>query len=134
MWWRHISGTTKNTVITILCTPLSFTLGTNLVTHAMQPPTKIYMTPIYFQLSHIFGFHCSFQANEKCNKPHGKRRCQNVDIMKIDTQIKMTILKRREESDTYLTHVCRHYWSREILMEVDGIGATSAADESHSVG
>ena len=32
------------------------------------------------------------------------------------------ILKWREESDTYLTHVCRHRWSRKILMKLDRIG------------
>ena len=35
------------------------------------------------------------------------------------------ILKRREESDTYLTHVCRHCWSRKSLMKIDEIGAFS---------
>ena len=35
------------------------------------------------------------------------------------------ILKRREESDTYLTHVCRHRWSRKISMKVDGVEAFS---------
>jgi hypothetical protein len=35
------------------------------------------------------------------------------------------ILKRREESDTYLTHVCRHRWSGPIRMKVDVLGAFS---------
>ena len=43
------------------------------------------------------------------------------------------ILKWWEESNTYPTHVCRHRWSRQITMKVDG-GSTSTADESHSVG
>ena len=55
------------------------------------------------------------------------------------------ILKRREECDTYLTHVCRHRWSRKILMKIYELGAsanivafigyryTSIADESHNV-
>ena len=49
----------------------------------------------------------------------------------------------REESDTYLTHACRHRWSRKSSMKIDGIGAfsqycgfhpTSTVNESHSVG
>jgi hypothetical protein len=52
----------------------------------------------------------------------------------IQVMIK-NILKWREESDTYLTCVCRHCWSRKISLRVDGIGAFSCtADESHSVG
>jgi hypothetical protein len=35
------------------------------------------------------------------------------------------ILKRREESDTYLTHLCGHCWSRKSLMKIDEIGAFS---------
>ena len=35
------------------------------------------------------------------------------------------MLKWREESDTYLTHVCRHCWSRQITMKVDVLGAFS---------
>jgi len=35
------------------------------------------------------------------------------------------ILKWREESNTYLTHVCRHCWKRKISMKVDRIGAFS---------
>ena len=55
------------------------------------------------------------------------------------------ILKLREESDSYLTHVCRYHWSRQISMKVHGVGTlsqqhgfhqlySSTADESHSVG
>ena len=32
-------------------------------------------------------------------------------------QIVKNILKRKEESDTYLTHVCRHHWSRKSSMK-----------------
>ena len=32
-------------------------------------------------------------------------------------------LKRREESDIYPTHVCRHRWSRQITMKMDETGA-----------
>ena len=32
---------------------------------------------------------------------------------------------KREESDTYLTHVSRHYWSRKSSMKIDGIVAFS---------
>ena len=31
------------------------------------------------------------------------------------------MLKSREESDTYLTHVCRHNWSRKSLVKIDEI-------------
>ena len=31
------------------------------------------------------------------------------------------MLKRREERDTYLTHVYRHCWSRKILAKIDEI-------------
>jgi hypothetical protein len=51
------------------------------------------------------------------------------------------MFKRREESDTYLTHVCRHHWSRKSPMKIDEIGTlsqqcgyTSIVDESHCVG
>ena len=40
------------------------------------------------------------------------------------------MLKRKEECDTYLTHVCRHLHSVEKTVKSD----TSTADESHSVG
>jgi len=30
-----------------------------------------------------------------------------------------SMLKRRKESDIYLTTVCRHRWSKQITMEVD---------------
>ena len=52
------------------------------------------------------------------------------------------MLKRGQECDTYLTHVCRHLCSGENLMKISNIefpantGAfksTSAADERHSV-
>ena len=33
--------------------------------------------------------------------------------------------KRRQECDTYLTHVCRHHWSRKSPMTIDEIGAFS---------
>jgi hypothetical protein len=33
------------------------------------------------------------------------------------------MLKRREESDTYLTHVCRHCWSRKSPMKIQEISA-----------
>ena len=33
------------------------------------------------------------------------------------------MLKRREESNTYLTHVCRHRWSRKSLVKIEEIGA-----------
>ena len=33
------------------------------------------------------------------------------------------LLKRREESDTYLTHVCRHCRSRQITIKMDETGA-----------
>ena len=29
------------------------------------------------------------------------------------------MLKRREESDTYLTHACRHRWSRKSMVKID---------------
>jgi hypothetical protein len=29
------------------------------------------------------------------------------------------LLKVRKESDTYLTTVCRHHWSRQMMMKVD---------------
>ena len=31
------------------------------------------------------------------------------------------ILKRREESDSYLTRVCRHHWSRKSLVKIEEI-------------
>ena len=31
-------------------------------------------------------------------------------------------LRRWEESDTYLTHVCRYRWNRQITMKVDVTG------------
>ena len=36
------------------------------------------------------------------------------------------ILKWREVSDTYLTNVCRHRWSTQITMKVDGLGVFSS--------
>jgi len=33
------------------------------------------------------------------------------------------ILKRRKECDTYLTHICRHCWSRKGPVKIDEIGA-----------
>ena len=41
------------------------------------------------------------------------------------------ILKIREESNTYLTHVRRHPWSK-MSSKIDEIGAFTT-DESHSV-
>ena len=35
------------------------------------------------------------------------------------------ILNRREENDTYLTHLCRHCWSRKSLVKIDEIGVFS---------
>ena len=35
------------------------------------------------------------------------------------------ILKGREESKTYLTYVCRHRKSRQIIMKMDETGAFS---------
>ena len=35
------------------------------------------------------------------------------------------LLKRREESDTFLNHVCRHDWSRKSPVNIDEIGAFS---------
>ena len=32
------------------------------------------------------------------------------------------ILKRRQESDSYLTHVSRHRWSRKSQVKIDEIG------------
>jgi len=37
----------------------------------------------------------------------------------------MRYLKRREENNPYLTHVCRHPWSRKFLVKIDEIGAFS---------
>ena len=33
------------------------------------------------------------------------------------------ILKWKKESETYLTHVCRHRWRRQITVKIDEIGA-----------
>ena len=44
----------------------------------------------------------------------------------------ISILKRREESNTYLFHVCRHRRSRQVMMKI--ADSTSTADESHSAG
>ena len=51
----------------------------------------------------------------------------NIEVIKILHSLKLmqlylrvrvkNILKRREESDTYLTHICRHRWSRKNLMK-----------------
>ena len=43
------------------------------------------------------------------------------------------ILKRREECATYLTHVCRHCWSRKSPMKIDEI-ADAARGETGSKG
>ena len=51
------------------------------------------------------------------------------------------ILKRREDSETYLTHICRHRWSRKSSMKIGGIGlpllklrkATALAESPHSI-
>ena len=40
------------------------------------------------------------------------------------------MLKRREECDTYLTHVCRHCWSRKRELGQ----SMSTTHENHSVG
>ena len=37
------------------------------------------------------------------------------------------ILKRRKESDTYLTNVCRHCWSSQVMMKVDIFPELSAS-------
>jgi hypothetical protein len=37
------------------------------------------------------------------------------------------MLKRRKESDTYLTTVCRHCWSIQITMKVDKLLELSAS-------
>ena len=54
------------------------------------------------------------------------------------------MLKRREENNTFLTHVCRHCWGRKSPMTIDEKGAfsqhcgfhqsTFLTDKSHSVG
>ena len=41
------------------------------------------------------------------------------------------MLKRREECDTYVTHVCRHHQSRQITMKMDETGAFSQHYEFH---
>ena len=38
------------------------------------------------------------------------------------------ILKRKEESDTYLTHDCRYRWSRQITIKVDELGSVCSSD------
>ena len=45
-------------------------------------------------------------------------------------------IRIKEREDTYLTHVCRHRWSRQITMKGDenGASARTTADESHSAG
>ena len=43
------------------------------------------------------------------------------------------ILKRKEESDSYLTHVCRHNRSRQIMIKMDETGAFFHRDLSAPV-
>ena len=62
------------------------------------------------------------------------------DCMLVQKTMIKNMLKWRKESDTCLTTVCRHRWSREITMKVDKLPELSAntinstADESHIVG
>ena len=43
-----------------------------------------------------------------------------------------SILKRREESDTYLTHVCTHCWSRLLqLMKATALAESSSYIHFH---
>jgi hypothetical protein len=37
------------------------------------------------------------------------------------------MLKRREESDTYLTHVCRHRCSRKSLVKIEELSASTVS-------
>ena len=71
---------------------------------------------------------------------------QSIDMNKASVNpffsLIKNILKRREESDTYLTHICRHCWSRKSSIKIDEMAfvscksrlTTSTAGKSHSVG
>ena len=45
---------------------------------------------------------------------------------------KVKWLKRRKKSDTYLTTIRRHHWSRQITMKIDKILDLSASNVASS--
>ena len=56
-----------------------------------------------------------------------------VSILQVKSQyvpqslVIRNILKWRKEHDTYLTHICKHRWSRQIMMKVDTFLELSAS-------
>ena len=56
-----------------------------------------------------------------------------VSILQVKSQyvpqslVIRNILKWRKEHDTYLTHICKHRWSRQIMMKVDTFPELSAS-------
>jgi hypothetical protein len=42
VWWWHIPGATKNTIVPIFCTPLSFSFSVDLITQTVYPPERIW--------------------------------------------------------------------------------------------
>ena len=70
---------------------------------------------------------CSLEKDEWYQNPFPCHRFWSSASTQSGSQISFikNILKWREESDTYLTQVHRHHWSRKISMKVDGAGASS---------
>jgi hypothetical protein len=75
------------------------------------------MTCQLFIFSTVFLWFCI----SKCHLFHSYTNMQHL----LNLLIK-NLLKRRKESDTYLTTVCRHRWSRQITMKVDKLLKLSA--------